>query len=201
MAKTVKPIIETDQALVDIQEWLEKHPRRSEEEIKSLTLAEKIVELFLVETYLDDDDNSQESYDLDLLFGFAFFLSKDKEFGFTRTFLTDKSDAYIKKRKQIRQEFESIITHVNEVLKHLDKKLRTYRIQYNDLIVFIYDVKENRWKARIKHGNLENLLLYGKTIFQLCQNTKFITTNEVIYTNDIAGRPVETCQEIEVILS
>lgn len=201
MAKTVKPIIETDQALVDIQECLEKHPCRSEEEIKSLALAEKIVKQFLVETYLDDNNKSHETNDLDLLFGFAFFLSKDKEFGFTRTFLNDKSEAYINKRKQIRRQFEAIIAHVNELLRHLDKKLRTYRIQYNDLIVFIYDVKENRWKARIKYGNLENLIMYGKTTFQLCQNTKFITTNEVIYTKDMVDNPIETCQEINVILS
>jgi len=196
-----KPAIEIDQALVDIQDWIEKHPRRSEGEIKSLALAEKIVDLFLVTPYLEGD-TSAEDYDSDVLFAFAFYLSRDKEFGFTRTFLNDKAEDFIKTKKSTRRLFEVIISHFNGVIKILDKQLRPYRIQYNDLYVFLYDNTEKRWKARIKNGNLDNMINYGKPSFQVCQKTKSITTNEVVYTANVytQGDPKEAAEDLKIIL-
>lgn len=190
-----------DQALADMQSWLENHLRRSEEEVKSLSLAERIVDIFLIHNYADDTDKSIESYDLNILFGFAFYLSKDSEFGYNRTFLNDKSEAFIKTRKDVRTHFENIINHFNAVCQSLDKDLRLYRIQYNDLYVFLYDVQEKRWTGRIKNGRIGNIL-EKKITFQLCQKAKFITTNDVLYTKALADKlsEEETVSELKVIL-
>lgn len=200
MDATVKPILEIDQALADIQNWLENHARKTDEEEKSLTLAERIVDLYLVNTYLEDEDNDMENYDSDVLFGYAFYLSKDKDFSFTRTFLNDKAEAYIKNRKHTRDLFAKVIMHFNEVVRSLDKKLRAYRVQYNDLYVFLYDNKEKRWKARIKYGKLGNIVDNRNTIFQICQKTKYISTNELVYTGDMKAGAVEAVSELSVIL-
>ena len=199
MAKALS--LTLDQALDDMQSWLTNHPRRSEEEVKSLALAERIVDFFLIHNYSDDADKSIESYDLNILFGFAFYLSKDSEFGYNRTFLNDKSEAFIKKRKDVRTHFENIINHFNAVCQSLDKDLRLYRIQYNDLFVFLYDAHEKRWTGRIKNGRIGNIL-EKKVTFQLCQKAKFITTNDVLYTKALAGKlsEEETVSELKVIL-
>ena len=200
MDASVKPIIEIEQALADIQNWLENHARKTDEEERSITLAERIVDLFLVNTYLTDDDKSTEMYDSDVLVGYAFYLSKDKDFGFTRTFLNDKADAYIQNRKQSRILFAKVVEHFNEVVSSLDKKLRAYRLQYNDLYVFLYDNKEKRWKARIKYGKLGNIVDNRETVFQVCQKTRNITTNEVVYTCDMKIGAAEAVSELNVIL-
>ena len=201
MAKTTKNVMTIDQALDDMQLWLDNHPRRSDEEVKSLAFAERIVDLFLAHNYADDTDKSIENYDLDILFGFAFYLSKDSEFGYNRTFLNDKAEAFIKKRKEVRTLFENAINHFNAVVQALDKELRPYRIQYNDLYVFLYDAQEKRWTARIKNGRIGNIL-EKKVTFQLCQKAKFITTNEVLYTKALAGESndEDTVSELNVIL-
>ena len=200
MIETKKKSMTIDLALDDMQSWLDNHPRRSEEEVNSLALAKKILYLFLVHHYSDDTDMSMESSDLDILFGFAFYLSKDSEFGYNRTFLNDKAEAFIKKRKEVRNLFENVINHFNAICLSLDKDLRPYRIQYNDLYIFLYDVHEKRWTARIKNGRIENIL-EKKVTFQLCQNTKFITTNEVLYTKALLCKPTdeEIVLELKVI--
>lgn len=201
MTKKLFTPMTIEQALEDIRSWLNNHALRSEKEMKNIALAKSIVDLYLDHHYVEDSDKSIENYDLNILYGYAFFLSQDSEFGYNRSFLNDKAKAYIEARKASRYLFGVIIAHFNIVCKSLDKELRPFRIQYNDLYVFTYDGQMKRWTASIKNGKIGNILKKS-VIFQVCQDTGSISTNIVIYTKEIIdkGEDSECVSELKIIL-
>lgn len=200
MAKKKRQFVEIDQALADIDEWIENHPRRTDDESKLLDMAGRIVSLLLLVPYFEGDDEASHDYDLDLLFGFAFFLSKHGDMKYTQSFFNDRTAEFIELKQKVKKMYEKIIIHFNLVLDSLDIKLRDYRIQYNDLYVFSYNSVEKRWKAKIKYGNLSNIINTGRPIFQICQKASMLSINNVLYTSDMIANIDDVVERVKVVL-
>ena len=200
MAKKKRQLLETDQALADIEEWIENHPRRTEDESKLLDMTGRIISLLLLVPYFESDNEASLGYDRDLLFGFAFFLSKHGDMKYTQSFFNDRTLEFIELKQKVKKMYEKIIIHLNQILDSLDLKLRDYRIQYNDLYVFIYDSSEKRWKAKIKYGNLSNIINTGRPTFQVCQKALLLSINNVLYTSDMFTNVDDVVDGLKVIL-
>ena len=200
MAKKKRQLLEIDQALADIEEWIENHPRRTEDESKLLDMTERIVSLLLLVPYFEGDNEVSLDYDRDLLFGFAFFLSKHGDMKYTQSFFNDRTLEFIELKQKVKQVYEKIIIHLNQILGSLDLKLRDYRIQYNDLYVFSYDSSKKRWKAKIKYGNLGNIINIGRPTFQVCQKALLLSINNVLYTSDMVANVDDVVNGLTVIL-
>ena len=200
MAKKKKQLIEIDQALADIDEWIDRHARRTDNERKQLDMAGRIVSLLLLAPYFEGDNVASLDYDRDLLFGFAFFLSKHDDMGYTQTFFNDRSVEFVELKQKVKKEYEEIIMHLNRVLDSLELKLRDYRIQYNNLYVFSYNSAEKRWKAKIKYGNLGNIINTSIPTFQICQKASMLSINNVLYTSDMFANIDDVVEGLKVIL-
>lgn len=200
MAKKKIQLIKVEQALADIDEWIEGHPRRTDDESKLLDMAGRIVSLLLFVPYFEGDNETSLDYDLNMLFGFAFFLSKHSDMKYTQSFFNDRSVEFVELKQKVKKLYEDIIMHLNHVLGSLDLKLRDYRIQYNDLYVFSYNSTEKRWKAKIKYGNISNILNTGRPIFQICQETSMLSINNVLYTSDMSSNVDDVVEGLKVIL-
>ena len=200
MAKKKRQLLETDQALADIKEWIENHPRRTEDESKLLDMTGRIISLLLLVPYFEGDNEVSLDYDRDLLFGFAFFLSKHGDMKYTQSFFNDRTLEFIELKQKVKKMYEKIIIHLNQILDSLDLKLRDYRIQYNDLYVFSYDSSEKRWKAKIKYGNLSNIIKTGRPTFQVCQKALLLSINNVLYTSDMFTNVDDVVDGLKVIL-
>lgn len=200
MAKKKRQLLEIDQALADIEEWIENHPRRTEDESKLLDMTGRIISLLLLVPYFESDNEASLGYDRDLLFGFAFFLSKHGDMKYTQSFFNDRTLEFIELKQKVKKMYEKIIIHLNQILDSLDLKLRDYRIQYNDLYVFIYDSSEKRWKAKIKYGNLSNIINTGRPTFQVCQKALLLSINNVLYTSDMFTNVDDVVDGLKVIL-
>ena len=200
MAKKKRQLLEIDQALADIEEWIENHPRRTEDESKLLDMTGRIISLLLLVPYIESDNEASLGYDRDLLFGFAFFLSKHGDMKYTQSFFNDRTLEFIELKQKGKKMYEKIIIHLNQILDRLDLKLRDYRIQYNDLYVFIYDSSEKRWKAKIKYGNLSNIINTGRPTFQVCQKALLLSINNVLYTSDMFTNVDDVVDGLKVIL-
>lgn len=200
MAKKKRQLLEIDQALADIGEWIENHPRRTEDESKLLDMTGRIVSLLLLAPYFEGDNEASLDYDCDLLFGFAFFLSKHGDMKYTQSFFNDRTLEFIELKQKVKQLYEKIIIHLNQILDNLDLKLRDYRIQYNDLYVFSYDSSEKRWKAKIKYCNLSNIINSGRPTFQVCQKALLLSINNVLYTSDMFTNVDDVVDGLKVIL-
>lgn len=200
MAKKKRQLLEIDQALADIEEWIENHPRRTEDESKLLDMTGRIISLLLLVPYFESDNEASLGYDRDLLFGFAFFLSKHGDMKYTQSFFNDRTLEFIELKQKVKKMYEKIIIHLNQILDSLDLKLRDYRIQYNDLYVFIYDSSEKRWKAKIKYGNLSNIINTGRPTFQVCQKALLLSINNILYTSDMFTNVDDVVDGLKVIL-
>lgn len=200
MAKKKRQLLEIDQALADIEEWIEIHPRRTEDESKLLDMTGRIISLLLLVPYFESDNEASLGYDRDLLFGFAFFLSKHGDMKYTQSFFNDRTLEFIELKLKVKKMYEKIIIHLNQILDSLDLKLRDYRIQYNDLYVFIYDSSEKRWKAKIKYANLSNIINTGRPTFQVCQKALLLSINNVLYTSDMFTNVDDVVDGLKVIL-
>ena len=200
MAKKKRQQIEIVQALADIGEWIESHPRRTDDESKLLDMAGRIVSLLLLEPYFEGDNEASPNYDQDLLFGFAFFLSKHGDMKYTQSFFNDRTVEYLELKHKVKKVYVEIIKHLNQLLDSLDLKLRDYRIQYNDLYVFTYNSSDKRWKAKIKCGSIINIINTGSPTFQICQKTSLLSINNVLYTSDMFANIDDIVEELNVIL-
>ena len=200
MAKKKRQLLEIDQALADIEEWIENHPRRTADESKLLDMTGRIISLLLLVPYFESDNEASLGYDRDLLFGFAFFLSKHGDMKYTQSFFNDRTLEFIELKQKVKKMYEKIIIHLNQILDSLDLKPRDYRIQYNDLYVFIYDSSEKRWKAKIKYGNLSNIINTGRPTFQVCQKALLLSINNVLYTSDMFTNVDDVVDGLKVIL-
>lgn len=196
-----RQIMDKEQALLDIRSWLESHNQWSDEVKKKLMLAQKIVEIYLIKNYLDDEYHTMENYDLEVLFGYSFFLSRGADFDYNRSYLIDKSSQFINNRKDVARKFEDIIDHFNQLLKLYDIKLRPYRVQYNDLYVFLFNDKMQRWEARIKYNNIDKIICCQKDILQLCVKSKYISTNNVLYTQNMDSSIVDIVGELNLLFN
>lgn len=198
MAKKKRQLVEIDQALTDINKWIENHPRRTDDESKLLDMARRIVSLLLHAP--KGDNEASLDYDRDLLFGFAFFLSKHGDMRYTQSFFNDRSVEFVELKQKVKMVYGEIIMHLNQVLDSLDLKLRDYRIQYSDLYVFSYNSAEKRWKAKIKYGNLSNIINPGGPTFQICQKASMLSINNVLYTSDMFANVDDVVEGLKVIL-
>lgn len=200
MAKKNRQLVEIDQALADIETWIENHPRRTDDESKLLDITGRLVSLLLLVPHFEGDNEASFDYDRDLLFGFAFFLSKHGNMKYTQSFFNDRTVEYIELKQKVKKAYEDIIIHLNQVLDSLDFKLRDYRIQYNDLYVFSYNSSEKRWKAKIKYGNLSNIINTGRHTFQICEKASFLSINNVLYTSDMFANVDDVVEGLKVVL-
>ncbi len=200
MGKKKKQLIEINQALVDIDEWIDSRPRRTDDESKLLEMARRILSLLLFVPYFEGGNEVSLDYDRDLLLGFAFFLSKHGDMKYTQSFFNDRTAEFIDLKQKVKKVYEEIVIHLNLVLDSLDVRLRDYRIQYNDLYVFSYNSTEKRWKAKIKYGNLSNIINTGRPTFQICQKASMLSINNVLYTSDMFTNVDDVIEGLKVIL-
>lgn len=196
MAKKKQQAITQRRALSDMKRYLKENSDKSDN--KNLDYVERVLDIFLADVYLgkEVDDSIVE----DVLMGFAFFLSGNRGFGYTQTFLNNKSEEYLRTRHSVSRQFTDVINHFNSLVEAVDTKIRNYRLQYNDLFVFKYGILAKRWKCEIKYDNLSNLL-NSKLLFQLSVNTAAnLAANEFFYTCDVSSDVEETVSDINAIL-
>ena len=181
-------------AIQDIKTYLDSLIPDTEGEAISVNLAQRVIVAFFVE-----DPAIQIKHDAEVLFCFSFFLSKDSEFKFTRTYLNEKSEAYFKCVAQAREVFRMMMTHFNRMIKNMGTELIGYRLVYNELFSFKYEKDKGRWAARLLYGNLGNLVSMKKMVFQVYKDTSR-NPSTLIYTSEFTEKTKGDRENLKYIL-
>ena len=186
--------MKAEQAIQDIRAYLGSISPDTEGEAISVDLAQRVIKVFFVE-----DPAIQIKHDIEVLFCFSFFLSKDSEFIFTRTYLNEKSEAYFKCVTEAREAFRVMMIHFNRMIKNMGAELIGYHLVYNNLFSFKYEKDKGRWAVRLLYGNLENLISMKKKVFQVYKDTSR-NPFTLIYTSEFTEKTKGDRENLKYIL-
>lgn len=186
--------MKAEQAIQDIRIYLSSIIPDTDGEATSVDLAQRLIEVFFVE-----GPTIHVKHDIEVLFCFSFYLSKDSEFKFTRTYLNEKSGAYFKCVTEAREAFRVMMIHLNRMIKNMGMDLIGYRLVYNDLFSFKYEKDKDRWVARLLYGNLENLISMKKKVFQVYKDTSR-NPSILIYTSEFTEKTKGDRENLKYIL-
>lgn len=186
--------MKAEQAIQDIRTFLGSIIPDTDGEASSVDLAQRLIEAFFVE-----EPTINIKHDIEVLFCFSFYLSKDREFKFTRTYLNEKAEAYFKCVTEAREAFRVMMIHFNRMIKNMGTELIGYSLVYSDLFSFKYEKDKGRWAARLLYGNLGNLIHMKKKVFQVYKDTSR-NPSTLIYTSEFTEKTKGDRENLKYIL-
>jgi len=191
--------LSANQVILDIIADLDTITPQTEGDTIALDIAKRIFPVFFGDIARTYSSNSLSGHDKDLLYCFAFFLSHDSEFKFTRTYLNGKSEAYIQCVDKMRKAFAVMLSHFNKMINTMDKELQGNILVYDEVFAFEYDNKKGKWRAYLLYNKLGHLVSGLKNVFQVYkQSSKKLPI--LIYTSELTGNTKEDKQNLKAVL-
>lgn len=191
--------LNANQVILDIMAYMDAITPQTEGDTIALDIAKRIFPVFFDDIASTSSSKSLSGHDKDLLYCFAFFLSHDSEFKFTRTYLNGKSEAYIQCVDKMRKAFAVMLSHFNKMINTMDKDLQGNIIVYDEVFAFEYEKNKGRWGAYLLYNNLGRLVNGMKNVFQVYKQSSK-KQPILIYTSELTGNTKEDKQNLKAIL-
>lgn len=191
--------LNANQVVLDIKANMDAVTPQTEGESIALDIARRVFPVFFDDIANGTTSKSFGGHDKDLLYCFAFFLSHDNEFKFTRTYLNDKSEAYILCVDKMRKAFSVMLSHFNKMVNTMDKDLQGNLLIYDEVFVFEYEKDKGRWVAHLLYNNLSCMVNGLKNVFQVYKQSNK-KQPILIYTSELTGNIKEDKLNLKAIL-